>query len=75
MAPSSVDMRAAIASPKFVSESWRRYSWMLAESLPTDVVTPWNVILTSSPCLRATMPNSFSRSNSPVLASATASII
>ena len=39
------------------------------------LVTPWNVKLTRSPSLDAFIPNSFSRSNSPVAASATASII
>lgn len=41
----------------------------------TRVVTPWKVNATMSPCLDALMPNSLRRSNSPVAASATASII
>ena len=52
-----------------------RYCVISAALFLIVVVTPWNVRETLSPSFFALMPNSFKRSNSPVDASATASII
>ena len=73
--PASVLDMASMPPPKFVCPSLIRYCSIEALSFATSVVTPRNVNLTLSPCALALTPNSLRRSNSPVAASATASIM
>ncbi len=67
-------MRAAMLPAKLFSLSSMRYFSISSELLRTVVVMPRKVRLTLSPSFLALTPNSFSLSNSPVLASATASM-
>ena len=61
--------------PNLVSPIPSKYSCISADELPIVVVMPWKVRETLSPSFDALIPNSLRRSNSPVEASATASII
>ena len=74
IAPSSVFARFSIAPAKSTSPIERRYCVISAAFLPMFVLTPRKVNVTRSPSAFALIPNSFSRSNSPVAASAIASI-
>ena len=75
MSPGSRSIWRSMLPAKWVLPMLMRWRSISEALLPTWVVTPLKVNATLSPSARALMPNSFRRSNSPTVASATVSTI